>query len=104
MTKTIATFSPTHRVIINASAKRGYNIITIDINSGLYKKDDVNQNDTLIRVSKDILGEQLHYSGNKTLTFKEILEVGKQFNSRREEIGYKPINFDRVENAYAKSL
>jgi len=104
MTKIIVTFAPTHRVIVNASAKRGYNILSIDVNTGLFKQDNINQNDTKIRVNNNILGEKLHYSGNKSLTPKEILAVCKAFNARREEAGFKSLSFNRIEDEYAKSL
>lgn len=103
MTK-ITIFTATHRVIVNASAKRGYNILTIDADTGLFKRDNVNQNDTAIRVNENILGEEFGYFGNKPLTLKETLKVCNKFNMTRKELGFKSLLFDRIENVYAKSL
>ena len=102
------TFSPTHRVLVDAAIEHGYNMIDIDIVSGTFRKNEVNKKETKIRVLQDILAEKLCYNGgndyNQPLTNKEAINIGIKFNKKREELGYKPLSFLRVEVAHAKSL
>ena len=103
-------FQPTHRMLIVANAEgHGYKTISIDVNNGTFYNDgDVKSGDTKIRVKQGIHAEILCYNGNKDYNLpmkdKTALEVISKFNIKRAELGFEPLEFYRVESAYAKSL
>lgn len=106
MTKLV--FQPTHRVLIKATEEGyDYHTVLIDVNNGTFCKRDVDSNDTKIRVSKGVLAEKLGYNGkndyNTALTEKEALRAVDDFNIKRAELGFEPVEFYRIERAYAES-
>lgn len=95
-------FNATHRVLIKANETgHGYSTVVIDANNGTFKKDDdVKSDNTKIRILKGIHAEQLCYNGkndyNRPLKDSTALKVIQQFNDKRAELGFKPLEFYRV--------
>ena len=102
-------FEPTHRVLIKAVAGNfGYKTIRIDKNNGTFYNDvDVDSKDTKIRVKKGIHAEKLCYNGgndyNQPLKDSTALKVIKEFNAKRAELGFEPLEFYRVTDADKES-
>jgi len=95
-------FQPTHRVLIKATVgTHGYDMVAIDINNGTYNKCNVESEKTKIRAKKGILAEKLCYNGNNDynvpLSDAIALKAIKQLNIKREELGFKPLEFWRFE-------
>ena len=95
-------FNATHRVLIKANQSgHSYNTVIIDVNNGTFKKDDdVNANDTKIRILKGIHAEKLCYNGendyNQPLKDTTAIRVIEEFNIKRNELGFEPLEFYRV--------
>jgi hypothetical protein len=88
-------FVPTHRMVIKAaSGTHGYDVVEIDIHNGTFKKKNVSQQETKIRVNKSILGEILNLGGkSKPLGLDEIQGIADSFNEARVASGYQPLVF-----------
>lgn len=95
-------FNPTHRVLIKAvDGNHSYNLVTIDVNNGTFKYEEVGQSDTKIRAQRGINAEKLCYNGkndyNLPLTLKEAQKVVDQFNAKRAELDFGPLEFYRLD-------
>lgn len=88
-------FKPTHRMLVKAaSGTHGYDVVEIDINHGTFKKKNVSQQETKIRVNKSILGEIIDLGGkSKPLGLDEIQGVADTFNEARVKLGFAALVF-----------
>lgn len=96
-------FNPTHRVLIVAkTGTHGYDIYTIDENNGTFMKSNVDSKDTKIRSKKGFVAEKLCYNGandyNRPLKDADISAIADKFNAKRVELGFKPLEFYRLES------
>ena len=91
-------FKKTHRLLVKAvEGDYGYYTVEIDINSGLFRKAEVNSNDTIIRVKSEVYGEQLCAGSNVPLSMEDIELLEAKFNSVRGDKGWDSITFRRAE-------
>lgn len=90
-------FSPTHRMLIKAIDDHSYEMVEINIVTGLYRKCNIKMTETKIRVNKSILGEVFTSSGTKALGLDEIEGVANAFNEARITIGYEAMSFRLTE-------
>jgi len=103
-------FQPTHRILLAANAvDYTYDMVRLDVNNGTFYKDtDVKSTETKIRFKQGIHAEILRYNGNKDynkpMTDKSAIKILKQFNKKRAELGFEPLEFLRIEVAHDKSL
>jgi hypothetical protein len=99
-------FQATHRVLIKATVGHGYDLVAIDVNNGTFHRCNVEKDDTKIRVKKGVLAEKLGYNGNNDyhtpLTEANALKTIAQLNVKREELGFKPLEFWRFEEDDSK--
>lgn len=92
-------FKPTHKILVKATEiNHSYDVIVIDINSGYFKKANVKQELTKIRVRDMILAEELSCHGSQGLTLEQALEVTNEFNAKRVSLGFNPVIFYRLES------
>lgn len=94
-------FNKTHRILVAAtSGNHGYDMVDIDVENGTFHKNNVGQEETKIRVKKKLFAEKLCYNGGKDynipLKEKEALKIVEKFNLKREELGFKPLEFWRL--------
>lgn len=88
------TYKRTHRLLMKANDENfTYKTVELDINSGLFKKAEVDSAETLIRVNNEIFGEAFYLTTSKALTVKDIQKLQDQFNSVRAEKGWHSVEF-----------
>lgn len=88
------TFKRTHRVVKKASSdNHTYETVELDINSGLFKKSEVDSSDTFIRVNSGIFGEEFNKGKTYKLTGPQVKELETQFNAVRAERDWAPVEF-----------
>lgn len=93
-------FNPTHRILIKATeTNHSYDLVIIDIHSGLFKKTNVKQNATKIRVREDILAERIGADG---LGIDDAISLADDFNNVRQKKGFNKIEFCRLEELREK--
>ena len=103
-------FKATHRILIKANATgHDYKTVRIDVNNGTFYNDGkVDSKNTKIRVKQGIHAEKLCYNGDKDynlpLKNSTAIKVISEFNVKRLELGFEPLEFYRVELAHAKDL
>ena len=90
----MTTFRKTHRLLVKSTeTDYKYNTVEIDINTGLYRRTEVDSKSTVIRVNSEIYGEQIGYSQNVPLSIEDIELLEAKFNSVREEKGWNTLEF-----------
>lgn len=89
------TYKRTHRLLQKASEDNyNYHTVEIDINSGLFKKVEVDAANTLIRVNTEVFGEEFNVGGKSNpLTIKQIKALEAQFNAVRAQRDWAPVEF-----------
>jgi len=76
-----------------SSDNHTYETVELDINSGLFKKSEVDSSDTFIRVNSDIFGEEFNKGKTYKLTGPQVKELETQFNAVRAERDWAPVEF-----------
>ena len=84
-------YKATHRILNKATETNfEYEIVEIDINSGLYKVKQIKASETKIRVKKEVYGENINGS---SLNIESIKELQKTFNDLRATKDWDAFNF-----------
>ena len=82
----------THRILNKATETNfEYEVVSIDINTGLFKIEQIKANNTLVRVRDEVFGENT--ISNRGLSTNELLGVQSQFNELRATKGWNAITF-----------
>jgi len=93
-------FKITHRILVKATENNhSYDVVAIDINSGMFKNMTVKQELTNIRVKQKLYSEDVN-SG--PLDLQETTSLINEFNERRKQLGYNCLVFDRIEDIKSK--
>ena len=89
-------FKVSHTILDKATdTDYGYEVIDIDINSGLFKRKIVKSSNTSIRVNQEIFGETTR---GRMLT-AEVKDITHKFNEVRKQKGFEPVVFRCLEEA-----
>jgi hypothetical protein len=75
------------------SENHTYETVEIDSTTGLFKRTEVNQNETFIRVNSGIFGEEFNKGKTYKLTGPQVKELETQFNAVRAERDWAPVEF-----------